>query len=149
MLFRSITFCDIFIEYSDRQIVSAQCPKAENSDRLTAEICRGDILASCWNKLVKRQTIEQAGARFAEGVNVCEDLLFFLQVSRRSIRIAKVHAPLYHYDRFTNSNSIQRSMLPDHLEQDNKLIEAVGHILADKKYEIPRGNFISSALFHI
>ncbi len=144
-----ITFCDIFIEYSDRQIVSAQCPKAENSDRLIAEICRGDILASCWNKLVKRQTIEQAGARFAEGVNVCEDLLFFLQLSRINLKIAKVHAPLYHYDRFTNSNSIQRSMLPDHLEQDNKLIEAVGHILADKKYEIPRGNFISSALFHI
>ena len=74
-----ITFCDIFIEYSDRQIVSAQCPKAENSDRLIAEICRGDILASCWNKLVKRQTIEQAGARFAEGK--CMRRLAFLSAT--------------------------------------------------------------------
>ncbi len=144
-----ITLCNIFIEYSDRQIVSKQCPVADDSDSLIAGICRGDILASCWNKLVRRETIALSEAHFVEGVNVCEDLLFFLQLSRQNLKIAKVHKALYHYDRFTNSNSIQRHMLPDHLGQDNKLIESVSHILGDKKYEIPRGNFISSALFHI
>ena len=144
-----MTFCDIFIEYSDKTQQSKQCPKTDNGDGLITEICRGDIYASCWNKLVRHNTIEKSGARFIDGVNVCEDVLFFLQLSRNDIRIAKVHKPLYHYDRFTNANSIQRHMLPDHLAQDNRLIGEVSRILADKKYEAARGYFISSALFHI
>jgi len=144
-----ITFCDIYIEYSDKQIRSGQCPETTDGNGLIAEICDGKIYASCWNKLVRRKTIENSGARFIPGVNVCEDVLFFLQLSREDIAITGIHEALYHYDRFTNSNSIQRHMLPDHLEQDNNLIEAVGNILSEKKYDNPRGNFISSVLFHI
>lgn len=144
-----ITFCDIFIEYSDRQILSRQCPEAITGDGLIAEFCDSRIYASCWNKLVRRDAIKTSGAHFLPGINVCEDVLFFLQLARGDIRIANVHEALYHYDRFTNSNSIQRHMLPDHLEQDNNLIKAVSFILSDPRYDSPRGNFISSALFHI
>lgn len=144
-----ITFCDIFIEYSDRTVISRQCPQSADSDGLVGEFCRGEIMSSCWNKLVRRSTIEKTGAAFVPGVNVCEDLLFFLQLCRTDLKIAGVSKALYHYDRFTNSHSIQRHLLPDHLAQDNKLIEAVGTILADDRYREARGNFISSALFHI
>lgn len=144
-----ITFCDIFIEYSDRTVRSRQCPDADDSYGLTGEFCRGAIMSSCWNKLVRRSAIEKSNAHFLPGVNVCEDLLFFLQLCRTDLRIAKVSEPLYHYDRFTNSHSIQRHLLPDHLAQDNRLIEAVGNILSHKRYESFRGDFISSALFHI
>ena len=144
-----ITFCDIFIEYSDNCRLSKQCPESDNGYGLIAELCSGKIYASCWNKLVRRKTIEDCGAHFISGVNVCEDMLFFLQIGLGDISIANVHDPLYHYDRFTNTNSIQRHMLPDHLAQDNRLIEAVSDILGDDRYTIPRGDFISSAIFHI
>lgn len=144
-----ITFCDIFIEYSDRQELSRQCPALPEADAVISALCRSDILGSCWNKLVRRSAIESSGAHFLPGINVCEDIVFFLQLLLHGPRISTVRRPLYHYDRFTSTSSIQRHMLPDHLAQDNRLIEAVGGILADDRYTIPRGDFISSAIFHI
>lgn len=144
-----ITFCDIFIEYPDRQVLSRQCPALSDPDSVISQLCHGGILGSCWNKLVRRSAIGKTGAHFIPGVNVCEDILFFLQMLRHNPVVASVHEPLYHYDRFTNNNSIQRHMLPDHLAQDNRLIEAVSDILGDDRYTIPRGDFISSAIFHI
>lgn len=144
-----IAFCDIFIEYSDRQELSRQCPALPDADDVISRLCRSEILGSCWNKLVRRSAIESSGAHFLPEINVCEDIVFFLQLLLHRPRITSVHRPLYHYDRFTSTNSIQRHLLPDHLAQDNRLIEAVADILRDDRYTIPRGDFISSAIFHI
>ena len=144
-----IVFCDIFIEYSDRTVESTQCPGTTDAREIIDSLCHGRILGSCWNKLVRRDYIKDCNAVFIPGINVCEDVTFFLQLLRNNPRIAQVGQQLYHYDRFTNSNSIQRHLLPDHLDQDNRLIETVGAILSDSRFRSSADAFRSSALFHI
>lgn len=144
-----IVFCDMFREFTDRQVLAPECPRSADSDSIINQLCRGEIVGSTVNELVRRGIIAEIGARFVENVNVCEDLMFVLQLHRHPLKVVTVPRPLYHYDRFTNSNSIQRSMLPDHLAQDNRLLETIATILPDTRFDKAREAFMSSAFFHI
>ncbi len=144
-----LVFCDYIMETGKVSRIESQSLESLNKDDIIFALCSGKIYGSCWNKLVSRVFIEKNNIKFIEGLNVCEDLFFFLQLLKLGPSVSYLNKPLYHYDFIINPNSIQRISLPNHIAQDEKIISLANEYLDTNTYENARQSLISGALFHI
>lgn len=63
-----------------------------------------------WNKLLRSKIYKDNNIGFVSGVNFWEDLLFWLQILQiRNLKISYLPKAFYHYDIFSNENSITRT----------------------------------------
>lgn len=91
--------------------------------------------ASLWNKLVRKKVIETSKAHFLNGINYSEDLLFWAQIlPNNSFKVAYCPKALYHYDYFSNGNSITRNYTEQTYKQRLSFSKALHLILNGQKY---------------
>lgn len=93
----------------DRSILCANASFVTSPLDLMYDILTGKIFGALWNKMIKMTAINHSHARFIEGVNYSEDVLFLAQIlCRINVKIAYVNQSYYHY--VMNENSITKSV---------------------------------------
>lgn len=129
-----MVICDFFEEYEHRQIYKSQRPKA-----LEHNVILGDFFsklhASLCNKLIKRECYTKYNLRFPKEMNLCEDAYIIFALTINPIKISYLSKAFYHYDRYTNKNSITRKLTIKDLDSQIFLIKYLEENITDKFYE--------------
>ncbi len=101
-----IVMCDYWMEYSNRQQLCELNIDNEDARVLMQRLVSGSLHGSLCNKLVRRDFLLAHDIGFAAGLNICEDLIFCLKMLRCGATCRYLNQPFYHYDRFSNPNSL-------------------------------------------
>lgn len=103
----SIVFCgnyEIWKENTDERLLFLDENKILNKSITMREIASGKAGLVCC-KLISSNIIRDHNIKFDENINMCEDLVFYLEISQYAQYFKNISKALYYYDR-TNENSI-------------------------------------------
>lgn len=102
---------------------------------------------SLWNKLIRRSLIDNAKAKFFEGIDRWEDLGFFVQLMITEPRTKIIPKPFYHYRRSMKNTLTTASMeavLADHIH----MAKAIEEFLASNPQTAAKfGHFLNYLKF--
>ncbi len=138
-----VVICDVVTDFSENtRRYYKQTIEKKDSDSIFSAMLFGDLMCSVFNKLIKREIISKFNICFYPGLNTGEDMLFCCSLYRHDIKTAFVNKAFYHYDLYSNNNSITRFFSQEKVEQrvqvskrlfdgldDNKYIEERDHLL--------------------
>lgn len=101
-----LIICNIMAERESGQTLFSHCIDSENKFIIDYKRCNYayEYRMGLANKLAKRSLY--SGVYFPIGLKVCEDTYVFLIWLSRKVTIATISDYLYHYDMFTNGNSL-------------------------------------------
>ena len=143
-----MVICDFYMEFPYKKVYIRQCPPSLNTRTVLRALFQ-QLHGSCWNKLVRRTCYSQYGIRFPEGLNICEDFFVNAELLKHDIKVGYLARAFYHYDKSANPNSITVNMLPNHLRQDEMIMEKTAALFPGREYAAERSTQICNALFHI
>lgn len=143
-----MVICDFYQMFPYKQVCTCQCPSSLDARNVLRDLFQR-LHGSCCNKLVRRACYNKYEIKFPKKLNICEDFFVNAALLKHPIKVSYVNKAFYHYDRSVNPNSITRAMLPNHLAQDEKIIETVEALFPKKEYAVERSSQICNALFHI
>ena len=103
-----MVICDFYRNLQNQQIYSVEKPSQLRHDVVQCELFQ-QLHGSCWNKLVKRVCYNEYNVRFPEGVSCMEDLYVNTTLLVHDIKVAYLPKAFYHYDRYSNANSIVKT----------------------------------------
>lgn len=117
-----MVFCDFYQDYANgRSIyVSQKIEDPIDSQTVLVNLLEGKIHGSCCNKLIKTQTIASTNAKFPVDVIRWEDLWFNMLVLQSNVKVFYLQKAFYHYDQFSNDNSIVRKIRKEAVESQIK-----------------------------
>lgn len=101
-----VVICDIFYEYAGRTKVIAQNIDGIDNLKLITKILKGQVHGSLCNKLIKHNFIKKNNISFVDGLNFCEDMTFCLKLLMEKAKVRYFPHAFYHYDKYSNSNSL-------------------------------------------
>lgn len=104
-----MVICDFFINTDKKQIYSSQLVSTDNHNKVLSELLLQNIHGSCCNKLIKSEIIRQYNLKFPQEISLWEDLFFNCNLLLYDIKISYLDKAFYHYDKYSNSNSIVRT----------------------------------------
>lgn len=110
----SIVFCgnyEIWKDNIDERLLFLEEDKTLNKSITMREIAIGRAGLVCC-KLISSNIIIDHNIKFDENINMCEDLIFYLEVSKYAKYFKNISKALYYYDR-TNENSITIKYQPN------------------------------------
>lgn len=123
-----MVICDFYNNSKDSQKRSVQKPSQLRHDVVQCELFQ-QLHGSCWNKLVRRACYNQFNIKFPEGVACREDVFVNTSLLAHNIKVAYLPMAFYHYDNFSNGNSIVRSRTRESFEKDEHLAHILGEAL--------------------
>lgn len=103
-----MVICDFYEERKNKTIYVRQQPSSLDHETVLCELF-GQLFASCWNKLVRRDRYKEFGVRFPLELSCCEDLYVNVCFISKNIKITYLNRAFYHYDQVVNENSILHS----------------------------------------
>ena len=130
-----MVMCDFDRIYSDNSIYYSQKPTSLKNEDILHDLIEGKLWGPCWNKLVRLNCIHEYNVHFHPEMNLWEDLYVNCMLLIHDIKVSHVAKALYHYDSFTNVNSIVRFRNDSHIYSGLIFINTFAPILSDKKYE--------------
>lgn len=98
----------VWMEGKGGSLYRAQRPTVLDADTIISEMYE-TVSPSLWNKLIKRDCYRDAYVRFNNDVEYGEDLYILIQLLRHPFKISYIPNALYHYDRYSNKNSITKN----------------------------------------
>ena len=105
----SIVVCDFFKEYSHNSSeVVTHRKRPIDKDLLIDEFLTGRMQASFWNKLVLHRLYGKNGITLNPALTRWEDVYAICSLFRDVDVVSFVDVPLYHYDLYSNPNSLVR-----------------------------------------
>ena len=111
-----MVICDYYQNLQDRQLLHRQDPKSEDPGQVLNALFQG-LHGSVWNKLIRTACYEEAGIRFPEGLNYCEDFYVNVCLLLRGIRrVAYLPEAFYHYDYYLNRHAETRNYDAKHID---------------------------------
>ena len=102
-----MVICDFYSEFPKKQIYVKQEPSDLNY-RTIFKLLMNQLHGSCWNKLIRRKCFEKYGIYFPNVMNLYEDKYVMLNLTLHPIKITYLSKAFYHYDFYTNPNSVVR-----------------------------------------
>lgn len=136
-------FCDFYIVHAG-DVVEYRRQTPVSTDSVTVMgLMLFDLLASLWNKLIRRSSIISAGISFIPGMNIGEDQLFILQLLSHRPKVAYLNRAFYHYDHTQNENSLCNRGV----QAEERLIPL--EMFADYTDISPIQYYFDRAVFHI
>ena len=108
--------CDYYEKRGDVIIYNKQQPRSLNSNEILKDMLACDIHGSLWNKLVKHSLYEEFDLKFYENINAREDLLIWVQLFSKFIKIGYLDKAYYYYNIGLNENSIMTYYTDKHYE---------------------------------
>lgn len=103
-----MTICDFMLEYKDRQERSIQEPKELKSEVYLKQLLLQERHGSLCNKLIKSNLYTILNLHFPDEMTCWEDLYICCSILAKDCKISYVSKPLYHYDLYSNYNSMVR-----------------------------------------
>ena len=101
-----IVICDFYDENNKGEVLlRKQKPSSLHHLSVLSDLFK-NLHGSCWNKLVRRVCYEKYNIKFPEGINHCEDLLTWVELLQKNLRVSYLNRAFYHY--CENKNSITR-----------------------------------------
>lgn len=126
-----VIFCNYYSDEPDGNVVlRIQQPKETPIETLIALLY--GLHGSCWNKLVRRSTLNKFEIKFPEGLNYCEDLLTWIQLFQHpEVKITYVNQAFYHYVANPESATRQGSL---------KMLNNIKAFTKKMSEVLPKGN---------
>lgn len=100
-----IVMCDVLLEFETYRKLSEQ-----NYTGDFLNVIYDPLSASLCNKLIKKEIYTKFGITFEKEVIYAEDLFVMLQIFQHVVKVEHVKHAMYHYDKFSNKNSIMRTV---------------------------------------
>lgn len=72
-------------------------PDVKAGEEMFKKMCRGVMRWNLWLFMIRRSVIEEHHLRFADGMNMGEDMMLMLKLSQHIKKVSIIHKPLYHY----------------------------------------------------
>ena len=130
-----IVICDYWEEFENSQRYISQAPSSTDRHSLLSDMLNQKLHGSCCNKLVKRECYEIV--KFPVGLNYSEDLYVNINFVNNGAKVGYLNKAFYHYNLFTNDNSIMRGNKKPLYLQGLKFVELISDCC--KKEEFPEG----------
>ena len=120
-----IVSCDFIREYEKRSEYHSERPTSLNKDDIIKDLLSEKIWGSTWN-------ITDNSISFDKRQNLWEDLLFVSKLVSHGASYEHIDKGLYHYDCFTNTNSIVRKYKPSQVHSQKIFLDYIVRELGDK-----------------
>lgn len=130
-----IISCDFIIHHADKSEYLRQKPTSFDSKDIIKELLAGPVWGSCWNKLVRRRCFEEYDIHFIENMNLWEDLYVTCELLQHSMKVGHIEKALYHYDNYSNDNSICRFLNIEQIQSVMTFIDHFDKIFTDSCYD--------------
>jgi len=101
-----MVICDFYEEHRKRTIYAKQCPKSLESEVVLRQMLLQQLHGSCCNKLIRRDCYIRYKITFPVDVTCWEDLYVTCELLRNGCSITYLNKAFYHYDCFTQDNSL-------------------------------------------
>ena len=103
-----VLISDFYINSGKEETISSQKPLSLDAESMLKGIC-GNLMGSCWNKLIKTELFVKYHLSFTRGINYCEDRLLFIKLYLNSgKKTAYLPKAYYHY--WVNNSSITHNV---------------------------------------
>lgn len=99
---------DFLLEYKGRQEIDRQEPKSLEPSSCFRQLMAQELHGSLCNKLIRTELYRKYNLHFPEGMICWEDLYICCAIMIHDVRVAYIPKAFYHYDFFTNGNSMVR-----------------------------------------
>ena len=106
--YKDIVMCDYYREYQAESVIVSEKPTSLNREDLLSDLLYERIWGALWNKLIKRSCFEKYGISFNPEMSLWEDLYVITALIYKGASVSHLPIPLYHYDCYSNANSIVR-----------------------------------------
>ncbi len=116
-----MVICDFYYNFANKQGKRVQKPSQLRHDVVQCELFQ-QLHGSCCNKLVRRACYNEYGVKFPKEISYCEDLLTNATLLAHDLKVAYLPKAFYHYDQYTNDNSIVRRYSQKRFEEDLRLV---------------------------
>jgi glycosyltransferase involved in cell wall biosynthesis len=105
---KDIVMCDYYREHQSKTIIVSEKPSSLKKEDLLTDLLHERIWGALWNKLIKRSCFEKYGISFNPEMSLWEDLYVITALIYKGASVSHLPIPLYHYDCYSNVNSIVR-----------------------------------------
>ena len=112
-----IVICGFYSEYKDGKSIASQLLLKSSNGVVDIHSLRRYGARSSWIQLVKRDLFKRANAEYVNGINLGEDSLIVLKLSRVNPKVVQIPDHLYHYRRLYGENSLTNSLKMSHVHQ--------------------------------
>ena len=129
-----IVMCDFLREYKIGPSLFIQKPTSIKRDDLLRDLLYDRIWGSCCNKLIKKSVFEKYNVSFVPDMSLWEDLYVVTLLIYYGATVSYISAPLYHYDCFSNSDSITRAPKISHIYSVKTYIDYFEKLLHDSSF---------------
>ena len=119
-----MVICDFYEERKNKTIYIRQQPSSLDHEIVLCELFQ-QLHGSCWNKLVRRVCYKEFGVRFPLELSYCEDLYVNACLLSHSMVVVYLPKAFYHYDQYSNGESLVRRDLNLILLQEQTLYRLV------------------------
>ena len=127
-----IVICDYWEEFENSQRYILQSPSSTDKYALISDMLNQKLHGSCCNKLVRRECYRNV--KFPEGLNYSEDLYVNMHFINNGAKVTYLEKAFYHYNLFTNENSIMRGAKASLYYQGLKFIELIKEICNKEEF---------------
>lgn len=103
-----MVICDFRMEYKKNHRLSIQKPQELDSETFLNQLLHQERHGSLCNKLIKTNLYHKYNIHFPKEMILWEDLYICCSLLINKCKLAYIPQPLYHYDLFTNDNSMVR-----------------------------------------
>ncbi len=103
-----MVICDFYEEFGEKQRYVKQRPLELNNRSIGKDILFQRLHSSLCNKIVLRSCYKKYDVHFPKGQDLCEDMIVMINILRNNLKISYLSRAYYHYDRYSNENSITR-----------------------------------------
>lgn len=118
-----MVICDYERVYSGKRITCVQQPTSLNNNDILSDLLNGKIWGVCWNKLIRKDCFEHYHVSFPPKMQIWEDLYVITWLVANNIKVVYLPEILYHYDSFTNEDSVIR-----HLKLHDRIVSIMFYI---------------------
>lgn len=129
-----MVICDFYEERKDSTKYIKQEPSSLNHEVVLRELFQ-QLHGSCWNKLVRRVCYKEYGVSFPKELNYCEDLFVNTSLLSHNINIVYLSKAYYHYDLYSNSESLVKRPLKIILMQEQILYAILKSRISPRSFE--------------
>lgn len=103
-----MVICDYFVNHRQSQLYQQQRPSCLNHIIVLKELFE-HLHGSCCNKLLRKSCYKSNNIKYDHALKCKEDLIFNIRVLLQPISISYVPKAYYHYDHYSNDNSLVRT----------------------------------------
>lgn len=130
-----MVICDFEQIYANKKVAYIQRPTSLENNDILCDLLNRKLMGNCWNTLIKRNCFDRYHISFPPKLSYGEDLYVTTMLVANNIKVAFLSEILYHYDSYTNENSIVRHHSHNKVVSIKFFIDSLTPILSSKLFD--------------